>query len=105
MAHKSYSSQKPAPAPKRGSRLPLYVLGGALVLIMIGLFALFRGAAAPASPVEVAGQPRLAVDREQVDFGKVPVDKLVRAEFQLSNTGDEALQLLSTPVVEVREGC
>jgi len=105
MANKPHGLQKSAPAHKRKNLFPLYVLGGALALILVGVFVLQRGTAAPSMPVEVAGKPRLAVDREQIDFGKVPFDKPVRAEFELSNVGDEALQLLAIPTVEVREGC
>jgi YVTN family beta-propeller protein len=36
---------------------------------------------------------------------KVPLDKPVRAEFELSNVGDQALELAGIPIVEVKEGC
>lgn len=104
MAHKSHSRAK-NPRPKQ-SPLP-FVLGGiALVLVALGAFFLLgRGNGEPARPVEVAGQPNLAVDREQIDFGKVPVEQVVEAKFALSNTGDQPLQILGAPQVEVRAGC
>ncbi len=61
--------------------------------------------AATGSPAQVTGQPKLAVDREQIDFGKVPLDKTVKATFKLTNVGDQPLQILSQPVVEVKQGC
>lgn len=78
----------------------------ALALVAVGAFFLFgHGNNEPAKPVGVAGQPNLVVDRERLDFGKVPVEQLVKAEFELSNTGDQPLQILGAPQVEVREGC
>jgi flagellar basal body-associated protein FliL len=104
VAHKSYSQVK-NPPPKRNP-LPLVLAGIALALVAIGAFFLFgRGDREPAKPVEVVGQPHLAVNRQQIDFGRVPVEQVVRAEFELSNTGDQALQILGVPQVEVREGC
>jgi len=45
------------------------------------------------------------VDRQQIDFGKLPLDKTVKATFQVSNVGDQPLQIVSEPVVEVKQGC
>jgi hypothetical protein len=47
----------------------------------------------------------LQVDRELIDFGAVPVGKMVSASFVLSNTGDQTLTLSHPPVPEVLEGC
>lgn len=93
--------------PKRRS-LPLYVAGGALLVIVIGVVLLSnlgRGASGTGSPAQVSGRPKLAVDREQIDFGKVPLDVPVKATFKLSNVGDQPLQIVSQPVVEVKQGC
>lgn len=104
MAHKSNSRAK-APPPKRNT-FPLLLGGIALALVAISAFYLFgRDVDQPSKPVEVAGQPNLAVNRGQIDFGKVPVEQVVTAEFELSNTGDQPLRILGAPQVEVREGC
>lgn len=104
MAHKPYSQIKNPPPSRNGFPVILGVI--ALALVTIGAFFLFsRGSSEPARPIEVAGQPNLAVDRGQIDFGKVPVEQTVKAEFELSNTGDQPLQILGVPQVEVREGC
>ncbi len=95
------------PPPKR-SRLPLYLAGGALLVIIMSVVLwsnLGRGASGTSSPAQVSGQPKLAVDREQIDFGKVPLDVPVKATFKLSNVGDQPLQIVSQPVVEVKQGC
>jgi hypothetical protein len=59
----------------------------------------------PTVPVTVAGSPRLQVDQELIDFGEVPVGKMVKASFVLSNVGDQALTISPPPVPEVLEGC
>lgn len=104
MTRKAYGTKKGA-AQKGKSRVPLFLIGGALLLIVVGVFVLLRGTATPSKAVEAAGKPKLAVDRETIDFGKVPLDKTVRAEFELSNVGDQPLELVGIPQVEVREGC
>jgi hypothetical protein len=98
---------KTVPPPKRNS-LPLYLAGGALLVIIIGIVLgsnLGRGSSGAGSPAQVTGQPKLALDREQIDFGKVPLDKTIKATFKLSNVGDQPLQILNQPVVEVKQGC
>ena len=42
---------------------------------------------------------------QQIDFGKVPLDIPVKATFKLSNVGDQPLQILGQPIVEVKQGC
>ncbi len=94
--------------PSRRNNLPLYLAGGALLVVIIGvvlLATLGRGSSGSSSPTQVTGQPKLVVDRQQIDFGKVPLDIPVKATFQLSNVGDQPLQLLNQPVVEVEQGC
>jgi len=99
-------------APRR-SRLPLrlaapIVAGGALLVIVVGVVLLAtggRGSSGTGSPAQVAGGPALAVDQQKIDFGKVPLDIPVKATFQLSNVGDQPLQILNEPVVEVKKGC
>lgn len=95
--------------PTRRSRLPLYLAaGGALLVIIVGVVLLAnpgRGSSGSSAPAQVAGQPRLAVDQQKIDFGKVPLDIPVKATFQLSNVGDQPLQILNQPVVEVKQGC
>ncbi len=53
----------------------------------------------------MAGRPSLVADRQQIDFGKVPLDIPVKATFKLTNVGDQPLQVLNQPVVEVKQGC
>lgn len=94
--------------PRKRNALPLYLAGGALLVIIVGIVLLTnlgRGSSASSSPVQVAGQPKLLLDREEIDFGKVPLNLPVKATFKLSNVGDQPLQILNKPVVEVKQGC
>ncbi len=95
-----------APAPKRAT-WPLFVGAAALVLVIFGVVVLTRpagGTASPSSPQGAVG-PELTVDRELIDFGEVPVEKVVKATFLLQNTGGEPLNILNQPQVRVVEGC
>lgn len=97
MAHKKVPRER-APA----FSTPLLLLGGAIVLALfaVGLF-VFNGAGEPAG----GRGPLLAVDRERIDFGKQPFDKMVRAEFRIENSGDRTLTLDASTPVRVLQGC
>ena len=88
---------------------PFVVMGvGAVLIIVVGFLA-WRGStsgtkAASATP-QVTGSPKLSVDRDSIDFGKVPLDQTVRAEFKLKNVGDRPLRILGEPRVELVKGC
>jgi hypothetical protein len=66
---------------------------------------LLRGSAGPSKAIEVADKPKLEVNGDKVDLGKVPLGKPVTVEFELSNVGGKPLDLLGIPKVEVKEGC
>jgi hypothetical protein len=51
------------------------------------------------------GGARLTVDKDLIDLGTQPYNRVVEARFQLKNIGDHALQLPASPPVEVVEGC
>ncbi|MBI4307676.1 MAG: DUF1573 domain-containing protein [Chloroflexi bacterium] len=62
-------------------------------------FMVTESAAAPANG------PRLRVDKDVVDIGKVPHDWPMYEQFTLRNDGSAPLVLQGTPVVRVEEGC
>ena len=100
-------------SPARRTAWPLrlavpIVAGVAVLATIVGVLLLSnlgRGSSSAGSPAQVTGQPVLALDREQINFGKVPLDKPVKATFKISNAGDRPLQILNQPVVEVKQGC
>ena len=96
-----------APSPRR-KLLPFFVVGAAVLLIALGIVYMRRSgepAGASGNPTLASNSPRLAVDQKLIDFGKVPLDIPVKATFKLSNVGDQPLQILNQPVVEVKQGC
>ena len=104
---KARIKHKNEPTPK--SSWPFVVIGvGALLIIVVGFLA-WRGGtssakSASATP-QVTGGPKLSVDRDSIDFGKLPLDQTVRAEFKLKNIGDQPLRIVGEPRVELVKGC
>ncbi len=78
----------------------LGIFAAAALLLIAGLVVLFAGGNSGAKT-----GPRLAVDHEQIDFGRVPLDKTVKAEFKITNTGDTPLTLDASAPVQVLKGC
>ena len=89
------------------SNLPLLIALGGFVLVAVAMFALWKSGQPQQAtlPVEVAGQPSLKVDKEEIDFGDVKVGDQVSASFTLTNIGDKTLRFTDDPYIEVREGC
>lgn len=85
------------------------IAGGSLLLIAILAFTLVsRDAAVGGAPPGFTPQaegPRIAVDREVIDFGKRPLDIPVEAVFRVRNVGSAPLRIQGAPQVEVVEGC
>ncbi len=85
-------------------KIPLPLIGimaAAAVLLVAGIALLATGG--PGEGPRTG--PRLAVNQDRIDFGRVPLDKTVRAEFTLTNTGDRVLTLDTSTPVQVLEGC
>ncbi|HEX9115623.1 MAG TPA: hypothetical protein VGA61_06110 [Anaerolineae bacterium] len=95
-------------ATRRGVPAVAWIALGGLILVLAGLLltrqSLSSTATAPAGHL-VAGKPKLAVDRETIDLGRVPLDKPVTATFKLTNLGDQPLKLAEVPAVQVVKGC
>ena len=99
--------RKNEPTPK--SPWPFVAMGiGAALIVAVGFLAWRGGTAgaksASATP-QATGGPRLSVDRDSIDFGKLPLDQSVRAEFKLKNVGDQLLAIKGAPRVELVKGC
>jgi hypothetical protein len=80
------------------------ILGGA-VLVGLGTWFVYPNPSLLGAAVPYQGGPRLAVDREEIDFGTVRFGKMVQARFRLKNVGDQPLQIATAPRVEAVEGC
>lgn len=79
--------------------------GGLLVIAAALLWSQTVGHAPGTSVPQVEGSPRLAMDRTTVDEGRVGFGVPVQTTFRLSNVGDQPLQILGEPEVELVVGC
>jgi hypothetical protein len=106
MAHRKPIVPEKRPAQRRKQGLPLALwLGIAGVLVLVaGIMLIFRPAAKP-EPPQVTGKPRLQVSQDVLDFGKVALNRPVKATFKLKNVGDQDLYVRGTPQIEVKQGC
>jgi len=85
---------------------PFVAMGvGALLIIVVGFLAWNGSNSKPSAAPQVTGGPKLNVDRDSIDFGKLPLDIPVRAEFKLKNIGDQPLAIKGEPRVELVKGC
>lgn len=81
-------------------------VAGAVVLLAAGLVLVWTGSnTTPGIDPELAGVPRLAVDKTEVDEGDVKIDTPVQSAFTLKNIGGRPLQIMGEPQVELVEGC
>lgn len=106
------STAKHPPPPRLRGRWPFVVLAIVMVVAVAAAVLLLQSAKQPAigastdtSAPAGAGRPQLVVDQEQIDFGAVPVNKMVKASFKLTNAGDTPLTLSVPQVAQVVEGC
>ncbi len=95
-------------APPPRSPWPFVVIGvGALLIVVVG-FLVWRSSTAPqkaGTPPQVTGSAKLSVDRDVIDFGKVALGQKVQAQFKLKDVGDQPLQIVGNPRVELVKGC
>lgn len=54
---------------------------------------------------EFTGGAKVVVDKSLIDFGDVKYEQPVLAEFTVKNVGDEPLNILDEPYLEVKVGC
>ena len=90
-----------------------WIGGSTLLVAVLTLLAACGGAESAAPAGSKAGAttgaaadgPRIAVDEESFDFGKVPLDKVVSHAFRISNVGNAPLVLNGEPPVRAAQGC
>ena len=91
---------------RKPARFPLMALIASvlgLAVIGFGVWQLTNTGSTAASGGKLG--PRLSVNPERVELGNQPFDKMVRAQFELRNTGDQPLTLDASSPVRVLEGC
>lgn len=91
--------------PRITSLSKFIVLWAATTLILVGVVYAYRSVTETPFVPEVTGQPSLAVDQNELDFGDVRFNRFVTAEFDVTNVGDVPLRFTRNPWVTVQEGC
>lgn len=93
--------------PRRSPRAWFLVPGLVGFAIVVGAVSwiLLPWGNSVSSAAQYQGGPRLAVDRDLIDFGNVPFKRMVKASFRLRNVGGKPLQLPANPPLETVEGC
>ncbi len=107
MAKRKPKSKRSSKGPQRTRWSRLLIPGAVAVALAVGIATwLFLP---PKSHVSDAasyhGGPRLALDKELIDFGTVRFGRMVDASFHLRNVGDQPLRLAMKSPVEAIEGC
>jgi hypothetical protein len=85
----------------RSSCWPAALAATLVCWLIVGSCGALRGARGAPAP----DGPRLAVNPEKIDFGKVRLGKRVRASFTIANKGAGLLEFTAAPYIEVKEGC
>jgi hypothetical protein len=82
-----------------------WMVAGVLLLIVGGIFVWNGVTDRKTIAPQVTGAPHLVVDQTTIDEGDVKLGQTIRSAFRLQNAGDQPLQILGEPQVEVIEGC
>ena len=94
-----------APAPQHPRWLvPAILVGLGLVLSAVA-FLVVRGSQQEPFEAEVTGKPKAVVDQAYFEYGDVHFNNTVETVFRVKNVGDQPLNILGEPRVEVVEGC
>lgn len=76
------------------------------LLVALGLLAACGAPAPVGTPTAAVKKgPRIAVDKELQDFGRVAYNQEVSATFTVSNVGDAPLVMQKEVPLQVVEGC
>jgi hypothetical protein len=71
-----------------------------LIRVLVGT----EGSSAPAGTTYAQG-PKLVLDEEYYDFGRVPFERWVQRVFRFRNAGNETLVVDVPDYAELLEGC
>lgn len=100
--------RKTTPTPPKTPTWIWAAIAGAVLLVVGGLAVLFSsGSDSTASNFtpEVNGAPALQANQTVIDEGDVKLGATVRNVFTLKNVGDEPLEILGEPQVQLVTGC
>lgn len=82
---------------------------GVIILVVIFLAAilpLIGNIRSSKVAIEVSGAPKIKVDQDYFDYGDVKNGGVpIRTAIQVSNVGDQTLDFMEAPYIELLEGC
>lgn len=105
-ASKSAQRTSAAPPARRRSWLLWAGIAGLAIVAVLAIVGMLAWQdSRSAGSASAGGTPNLEVDQTRIDFGDVPMNRMVKASFKLSNTGDGSLQVSVPAIPEVVEGC
>jgi cell division septal protein FtsQ len=92
---------------KRQRKTLIALIAAGLLLFTSGIFIANNTLEDKPDPalIEVSGQPSLRVDQELIDYGDVKLNTSLTFALELTNVGDEPLEISQDPYVEVVDGC
>ena len=99
----SIYKSKFAQSKKRKSLLALVVIFSMILLIAVPL--LQNSFGKDLAEIEVIGAPRIKVANETIDYGNVNLGKIIRTSIEVTNVGDQILEFIEPPYIELLEGC
>ncbi len=100
------AGNRPHAARNKGpSLLAIITAASAVAFIVLAVVFVGQGNLPGLSSGSTVG-PKLTVDRDRIDFGRVPYDQPVRATFVLKNVGDQPLVIAGNQIsARLVEGC
>ena len=78
---------------------------GVLLLVVGGVVVWTSSRPGTAVTPQAVGAPKLVVDQTVIDEGYMQYNVPVRTTYRLSNVGDQPLEIVGQPMVELVEGC
>jgi len=90
---------------QRNWMLFLVLIGFVFVAVGIGMARSGKERAADPALIELSGQPSLKVDQDVIDLGELKLNTRLDFEIQVTNVGDQPLEISAAPYIDVREGC
>ena len=90
-------------AKKRRSFVILAVIFSMVLLIAIPL--LQNSFGKDLAEIEITGAPRIKIANETIDYGDVKLGNIIRPSIKVTNVGDQILDFIEPPYIELLEGC
>lgn len=103
MMSKSKKPQRRKPHKRPAWLIPAIILG--LVVVVAAVVAVVTGSRREPYEPEVTGAPRAQFDQTAFDHGALRFEQQVESVYRVRNVGDQPLNILGEPRVELVEGC